>query len=35
MCGSDSNGVDDFDFLIGAWCVSHRRLKRRLAGDDE
>lgn len=35
MCGSDSNGVDDFDFLIGTWSVSHRRLKRRLVRDEE
>jgi hypothetical protein len=25
----------DFDFLHGDWRVSHRRLRRRLAGDDE
>ncbi|KAF0184452.1 MAG: DUF1579 domain-containing protein [Hyphomonadaceae bacterium] len=24
--------MDDFDFFIGAWLVSHRRLKARLAG---
>lgn len=24
--------MDDFDFFIGAWRVSHRRLKARLAG---
>jgi hypothetical protein len=27
--------VHDFDFLAGDWRVSHRRLKRRLAGNDE
>lgn len=25
----------DFDFLMGDWRVRHRKLKRRLAGDDE
>src|ERR1044072_1561504 len=25
----------DFDFLIGAWNVAHRRLKERLAGNHE
>lgn len=28
-------GAKDFDFLIGDWRVTHRRLKRRLAGDQE
>ncbi len=27
--------MHDFDFLFGRWEVSHRRLKRRLAGDTE
>lgn len=27
-------GAEAFDFLIGAWDVRHRRLERRLAGDD-
>src|SRR3546814_3781788 len=25
----------DFDFLVGAWKVRHRRLKKRLAGNTE
>lgn len=29
------SGSADFDFLIGDWRVSHRRLKRRLAGDQD
>ena len=28
-------GIDDFDFLIGAWNVKHHRLKERLAGSKE
>lgn len=28
------SGAGDFDFLFGDWRVAHRRLKRRLAGDD-
>ena len=28
-----SDAARDFDFLIGDWTVSHRRLRRRLAGD--
>jgi hypothetical protein len=36
-CGKEAeakgnmNGVNDFDFFIGHWCVHHRRLKERLA----
>lgn len=32
---SAPGSAGDFDFLFGAWRVAHRRLKRRLAGDDE
>ena len=28
-------GCESFDFLVGDWRVEHRKLKRRLAGDDE
>lgn len=30
-----TGSVHDFDFLHGAWRVRHRRLKERLAGNDE
>jgi hypothetical protein len=30
-----SSGVSDFDFFIGSWRVTHRRLKERLADNDE
>jgi hypothetical protein len=33
VAGTD--GVDDFDFLIGDWSVVHCRLKRRLMGETE
>ncbi len=29
------SGADDFDFFIGSWCVTHRRLKDRLVGCNE
>lgn len=29
------NAVHDFDFLLGSWRVQHRRLKERLAGNNE
>ncbi len=32
---ADTTGADDFNFLIGDWCVTHRRLVRRLVGDSE
>ena len=28
-------GLHDFDFLVGSWRVHHRRLKERLAGNQE
>lgn len=31
----DPDGKDAFDFIIGTWTVSHRRLKARLAGSME
>jgi hypothetical protein len=33
--GNDTTGVNDFDFLIGRWRVYHRRLKERLAGNND
>lgn len=32
---AETSGAGDFDFLIGEWTVHHRRLRRRLVGDDE
>jgi hypothetical protein len=32
---STASSPADFDFLIGNWCVAHRRLKSRLAGTHE
>ena len=32
---ADTDGVGDFDFLIGEWSVVHRRLKRRLTSEAE
>src|SRR5262249_4491711 len=29
------NGINDFDFFIGKWRVHHRRLKERLAHNDD
>lgn len=29
------DGRRDFDFLVGCWAVTHRRLRHRLAGDDQ
>ncbi|MEO6217297.1 MAG: DUF1579 domain-containing protein [Sphingomonas sp.] len=29
-----ADGAADFDFLHGSWSVRHRKLRRRLAGDD-
>lgn len=31
---SGPSSPSDFDFLFGVWKVRHRRLRRRLAGDD-
>ena len=31
----DQSSEHDFDFLIGSWRVFHRRLRERLAGNDE
>jgi hypothetical protein len=28
-------GVHDFDFFLGSWDVQHRRLRKRLAGNDD
>lgn len=30
---ADTDGADDFNFLIGDWHVTHRRLVRRLVGE--
>jgi hypothetical protein len=30
-----TSGAGDFDFLIGHWNVTHRRLKERLVGNEE
>jgi hypothetical protein len=27
--------IHDFDFFVGSWAVHHRRLKKRLAGNDD
>jgi hypothetical protein len=32
MTSTNLSGHTDFDFFIGSWDVSHRRLKKRLAG---
>jgi len=32
---ADRSGADDFNFLMGDWSVTHRRLVRRLVGDTE
>ena len=32
---SNINEVNDFDFFIGSWRVHHRRLKKRLAHNDD
>jgi hypothetical protein len=29
------SGINDFDFLIGSWRVHHKRLKERLAGNND
>jgi hypothetical protein len=31
----DDTGERDFDFLVGRWRVRHRRLRQRLAGNEE
>jgi hypothetical protein len=33
--GKKLPGETDFDFLVGAWTVAHRRLKRRFVASDE
>jgi hypothetical protein len=30
-----TSGAGDFDFFVGAWRISHRQLKERLAGSSE
>jgi hypothetical protein len=32
---NQTNGSSDFDFLVGSWRVHHRRLKERLAGNQD
>jgi hypothetical protein len=32
---NDMSGINDFDFLIGSWRVHHRRMKERLAYNNE
>ena len=32
---SDHEGLRDFDFLVGSWRVRHKRLKERLANNNE
>lgn len=34
MTRVDNPGAADFDFLHGSWSVRHRKLRRRLQGDD-
>ncbi len=32
MAGKATNGIADFDFLIGSWAIENERLTTRLAG---
>src|SRR5690349_12891929 len=32
---SEETGINGFDFLVGSWRVSHRRLRERLANSDD
>jgi hypothetical protein len=33
--GTEATGINDFDFLMGSWRVHHRRLKERLANNND
>ncbi|MBO9545395.1 DUF1579 domain-containing protein [Caulobacter sp.] len=35
FAGEGRGSIHDFDFFIGAWTVRHRRLRKRLAGNND